>query len=128
MISPGSTEKTEEGITVINKIAALAALASLLQGCDKSSEDDGSAPYASRYQPLASEATLLSGATVLLGNGERIDDADVLIADGKIVEVGTELSSGDATVDRCAFLGTATEVNTANHGGLLVAAGLKYLT
>ncbi len=54
--------------------------------------------YDSRYTALPSEATLLSGATVLTGTGERLDDADVLMADGKIVAVGNGLSAGDAIV------------------------------
>ena len=34
-------------------------------------------PYASRYRALHSVATLLDGATVLTGTGERLDGADV---------------------------------------------------
>lgn len=45
-------------------------------------------PYPSTYAPYPSEATLISGATVLTGNGERIDDGAVLMVDGKIAAVG----------------------------------------
>ena len=111
---------------MINKIAVLAAFALLLLGCDKKSEGDESAPYASRYEPLASEATLLSGATVLLGNGERIDDADVLIADGKIVEVGTELSAGDATiVDASGKWITPGVIDVHSHLGVYASPGTE---
>ena len=54
-------------------------------------------PYASRYRALNSVATLLDGATVLTGTGERLNGADVLMRDGKIVAVGSELDAGDAT-------------------------------
>jgi cytosine/adenosine deaminase-related metal-dependent hydrolase len=70
----------------------------LLAGCDQPAEQasDGAEPFASRYQPLPSGATLITGATVLTGTGERLDGADVLIRDGKIAEVGTGLSVGVA--------------------------------
>ena len=56
-----------------------------------------SLPYASRYRALDSVATLLGGATVLTGTGERLDGADVLMRDGKIVAVGSVLDAGDVT-------------------------------
>lgn len=82
---------------MIKTIVALATLSVLLMACDQEA-DDGAAPYSSRYTPLAGEMTLLRGATVLTGSGERLDNADVLFADGTIVEVGTDLDAGDASV------------------------------
>jgi imidazolonepropionase-like amidohydrolase len=76
----------------------MAAFSLLAASCGKDSENGTTSAYASRYQPLASEATLLTGATVLTGSGERLDGADVLFADGKIVAVGTDLSPDGATV------------------------------
>ena len=72
----------------------------LLAGCDQTAEQasDGAEPFASRYQPVPSGATLITGATVLTGTGERLDGADILIRNGKIAEVGTGLSAGDAEV------------------------------
>ncbi len=61
------------------------------------STENDSPPYASRYQALESVATLLEGATVLTGTGERLDGADVLMRDGKIVAVGTGLDAAGAT-------------------------------
>ena len=55
-------------------------------------------PFPSRYQPLPSTPTLLTGATVLTGNGARLDDADVLMRDGRIVEVGSGIDAGNAAV------------------------------
>lgn len=56
-------------------------------------------PYPSTYQPYPSGVTLISGATVLTGTGERIDGGSVLIEDGKIAAVGTDLEAPDgATV------------------------------
>ena len=44
--------------------------------------------YPSTYSPLPSEATLITHATILTGTGERLDDASLLISDGKIIFVG----------------------------------------
>jgi imidazolonepropionase-like amidohydrolase len=76
----------------------MAAFSLLAASCGKDSENSTTTAYASRYQPLASEATLLTGATVLTGSGERLDGADVLFADGKIVAVGADLTPDGATV------------------------------
>jgi len=48
-------------------------------------------PYKSTYQRVASPPVLISGATVLTGTGTRLDGADVLMQDGRIVAVGTGL-------------------------------------
>jgi imidazolonepropionase-like amidohydrolase len=58
-------------------------------------------PYPSTYRPEASSPVLLKGATVLTGTGARLDGADVLIADGKILAVGKNLEApvGARTVD-----------------------------
>ncbi|GJL92489.1 amidohydrolase [Hyphococcus sp.] len=45
-------------------------------------------PYPSTYKPYPGETVLLTGATVLTGTGERIENGSVLIADGKISAVG----------------------------------------
>ena len=76
----------------------MAAFSLLAASCGKDSENSSSAAYASRYQALAGEATLLTGATVLTGTGERLDTADVLFVDGKIVAVGAGLPAEGATV------------------------------
>jgi imidazolonepropionase-like amidohydrolase len=48
-------------------------------------------PYASTYRVIASPPVLIQGATVLTGTGTRVDGADVLMRDGKIVAVGANL-------------------------------------
>lgn len=78
--------------------AVLGAL--LLAGCgsDEGQEDSAERAFASQYTSLASDSVLLRGATVLTGTGERLDAADVLLADGKIVAVGADLEADDAEV------------------------------
>jgi len=79
-------------------IAALAACALLTAACDKSAEDSGPAAFESRYEALPAKTTLITGATILTGTGERIENADVLLVDGKIAGVGSGLSANGADV------------------------------
>ena len=53
-------------------------------------------PYPSTYQALPQQNTLMTNATVLTGAGERLDNADVLIVDGKIKQVGKNIKAADA--------------------------------
>ena len=66
--------------------------------------------YPSTYAPLPSEPTLITHATILTGTGERLDDASLLIAGGKIVFVG----QGEAPAT----------VTTIDAGGRWVTPGL----
>ena len=50
-------------------------------------------PYPSTYRPIAAPPVLIQGATVLTGTGTRLDGADVLMRDGKIVAVGANLDA-----------------------------------
>jgi imidazolonepropionase-like amidohydrolase len=50
-------------------------------------------PYPSTYKAPASPPTLIHNATVLTGTGERLDDADVLIVEGRISAVGRALQA-----------------------------------
>jgi imidazolonepropionase-like amidohydrolase len=57
------------------------------------------APFASTYRAIASAPVLIQNATVLTGTGVRLDNADVLMQDGKIQAVGKALSApGNAKV------------------------------
>jgi len=50
-------------------------------------------PYPSTYQAVAGPPVLIRGATVLTGTGERIDDGDVLLANGRIEAIGRDLQA-----------------------------------
>lgn len=50
-------------------------------------------PYPSTYAPVPSPPVLIRNATVLTGSGERLDNADVLMQDGKIAAIGSGLSA-----------------------------------
>ena len=95
-------------------MAAVAAMA-LLVGCEKS-ESDASAdaggggsvedlrpdldPFPSTYSPYASTPVLYTGATLLTGTGEQIEDGAILLRDGRIVAVSArgDIDPGDAEV------------------------------
>jgi imidazolonepropionase-like amidohydrolase len=59
----------------------------------------GAPLYPSTYQAPQSAPVLIRNATVLTGTGTRLDNADVLIADGRISAVGNHLAApANATV------------------------------
>jgi len=50
-------------------------------------------PYSSTYAPAAAAPVLLRHATVLTGSGARLDETDLLLADGRISAVGKDLAA-----------------------------------
>lgn len=69
-----------------------------LTGCLQSEQQDAKVvinknPYPSTYKTLPQQNTLIKNATLLTGTGERINNADVLMIDGKISQVGKDLTS-----------------------------------
>ena len=82
-----------------------AALAVALTGCLQSEQQDEKVvinknPYPSTYKVLPLETTLIKNATVLTGTGKRLDNADVLMVDGKISQIGKNLvAEGAVEVD-----------------------------
>ena len=55
-------------------------------------------PYESTYVVRTSEDVVIAGATVLTGAGLRLDHASVLVVEGRIAAVGTDIEHGDAQV------------------------------
>ena len=57
-------------------------------------------PYPSTYQPLSSTPTVIRNATILTGSGERLDGADLYMANGRVVQVGeVEAAPGTTEID-----------------------------
>jgi len=54
--------------------------------------------FPSTYEPLPSRTTVIRNATVLTGTGAQIDDASVLMKDGKIAAVGADIEVPDDAV------------------------------
>jgi imidazolonepropionase-like amidohydrolase len=76
------------------RLAALCAGAALVVAVAAAEPAAPSAdPYPSTYQPAPAAPVLIRGATVLTGTGDRLDDTDVVVADGKIAAVGQHLAA-----------------------------------
>ncbi|HEY5758876.1 MAG TPA: amidohydrolase family protein [Steroidobacter sp.] len=84
------------------------------------------APYTSTYQAPASGPTLIRGATVLTGTGTRIDNGDVLIVDGKISAVGTQLSApaGAKVIEANGRWVTPGLIDVHSHLGVYASPGV----
>jgi imidazolonepropionase-like amidohydrolase len=50
-------------------------------------------PYPSTYHAVPSAPVLLRGATVLTGTGERLDETDVLLRNGRVAAIGRNLQA-----------------------------------
>ena len=107
-------------------IAAFAACAVLTAGCTQDEGSDGPAAYESRYEALPAQTTLITGATVLTGTGDRLDNADVLLVGGKIAEVGTGLSADGADmVDAAGKWVTPGIIDVHSHLGVYPSPGTQ---
>ena len=82
---------------------ALTAVSLTLAACSPNEKQDDKVtinknPFPSTYKVLPQQNTLFTNATVLNGIGERMDNADVLIIDGKIKQVGVDLTATNVDV------------------------------
>jgi len=76
------------------KILSVACATLLLAACGGEETAPQREAYASTYRPLPADGPLLiRDATVLTGTGERLDEADVLLRDGRIAAIGTGLDA-----------------------------------
>ena len=84
-------------------------------------------PYPSTYKPLPSEPVLLRNATVLTGTGQRLDGADVLMRDGRIVQVGSgvQAEAGVRVVDASGKWITPGIIDVHSHLGVYPSPGVR---
>jgi imidazolonepropionase-like amidohydrolase len=84
-------------------------------------------PYPSTYQRIAAAPVLISGATVLTGTGQRLDGADVLLQDGKVVAVGSGLQApaGATRVDGTGKWVTPGLIDVHSHLGVYPTPGVS---
>ena len=45
----------------------------------------GAEPFPTTYQPLPSDPTLITNATVLTGDGQRLENTDLYLENGKVM-------------------------------------------
>lgn len=84
-------------------------------------------PYPSTYRSIAAGPVLIEHATVLTGTGQRLDNADVLLQDGKVVAVGSALQApANATrVDGTGKWVTPGIIDVHSHLGVYPTPGVS---
>ncbi len=84
-------------------------------------------PFASTYKPGPSTAVLIRDATVLTGDGGRIDNGDVLLRDGRIAAVAEhiEASDGVEVIDARGRWVTPGLIDVHSHLGVFSAPGVS---
>jgi imidazolonepropionase-like amidohydrolase len=83
-------------------------------------------PYPSTYRALPSTPVLISNAVVLDGTGKRLDGADVLLVDGRISAVGTNLPvpTNAVRVDGTGKWVTPGIIDVHSHLGVYASPGV----
>ena len=83
-------------------------------------------PFPSSYKPLPAQTTLLKNATVLTGDGERVDGASVLMKDGTIVWVGDgDVPADTVVVDASGRWITPGLIDVHSHLGVYPSPSVK---
>ena len=87
-------------------------------------------PFPSTYQPFPSQPTLIRNATILTGTGERIEGGSVLLRDGKITEIGRNISApaGAMVIDATGKWVTPGLIDPHSHLGVYAAPGIASLS
>ena len=115
-------------------VSLIIAPALLLGACgdikkDKEAKNsDKEIAFPSTYVPLESQPTLITNAHILDGIGGEFDNANLLIVDGKITGVGTDISS-DAddliTIDAGGAWVTPGVIDAHSHLGVYASPGVR---
>jgi imidazolonepropionase-like amidohydrolase len=109
-------------------LAALLLGGVVLAGCGKPKsavEAKSSAPYASTYAPLPSTPTLITNATVLTGTGAKLENAAVLLKDGKVAALGSDVAApeGATVIDAAGRFVTPGVIDVHSHLGVYASPG-----
>jgi imidazolonepropionase-like amidohydrolase len=110
-------------MNMLSRVAVLSSVAFAASGALASE------PFPSTYQVPAASPVLIQGATLLTGTGERIDGADILIADGRIQSIGKGLvaPAGARIVDAKAKWVTPGLIDIHSHLGVYASPAVKGL-
>ncbi len=87
-------------------------------------------PFPSTYKPFPSQPTLIRNATILTGTGERIEGGSVLLRDGKVAEIGRDISAPDGAtvIDATGKWVTPGLIDPHSHLGVYAAPGIASLS
>lgn len=104
----------------------------LLSACSEPNSDTATAhkgepPFPSTYAPLPSQATIITGATILTGDGQRIEGGAVLWRDGVLAGIGPdiEVPDGATVVDGSGMWVTPGIIDTHSHLGVYPAPSVS---
>ena len=83
--------------------------------------------YPSTYQPLPGGTFLIRNATLLIGNGERVDGGDLLVRDGLIAAVGRGLEAPEEAevIDAAGRWVTPGIIDVHSHLGVYPSPGVQ---
>jgi len=112
-------------------LIALLSGALLLSACsnkeESKEEDQASAPFPSTYAAIESEAIFIDNATILIGNGEMLNEAGILLEDGKIAAVGKRVKAprGAIVIDGSGKYVTPGIIDNHSHLGVYPSPGVR---
>lgn len=135
----------ERRTSTASTVGSFASLALVLAGCATSGTTPtavaavpgGTAaaartppPFASTYRPLPSRPTLIRNATILTAAGPRLEGASILMSDGKVAAVGTDVEApaDAAVIDGTGKWVTPGLIDSHSHLGVYSAPGGEALS
>jgi len=117
--------KSLKGSLLILSLGLMACMPQVDQ--DKLKQQKPVEPFASTYKPMDSIPTLFNNATILTGTGERLDNASILIANNRIVELGQSIKAPDSvkTIDAKGRWITPGLIDNHSHLGVYPSPSVK---
>ena len=124
----------------MRKTLVFTALLATLSGCATSQtsslsnnsntnklSNQSATPFTSTYVIPESPATLIRGAVILTGTGEELRGQDILFADGKVVEIGSDLDlpEGATVVSGSGKWITPGIIDVHSHMGVYPSPGIS---
>lgn len=118
---------TRSSLRIALLAAALCSLPTLAADAPRKPSRFVADPYPSTYRPVAAAPVLITGATVLTGTGQRLEDADVLLVDGRVGAVGRGLQApADAQrIDARGKWVTPGLIDVHSHLGVYASPGVN---